>query len=205
MADQVIGYRVPHPQPPERLTLEDGADFVRITFPVAPTWVYVINPSICAALAAAWTFGPVIVVFRFWRTHGMFPVAPLLRYPWHFFWVFALRLWVGPSILWIFAILDWRKYRKWGRVPRVLTASKQGVTSSHLGWFGMKQKFWPASEITDITLKPLKWNLHPTSKACDLTIHRAGTSSISYRFSSKNRAIAEQVVERFRQTIGAGT
>ena len=117
MADQVIGYRVPHPQPPERLTLEDGADFVRITFPVAPTWVYVINPSICAALAAAWTFGPVIVVFRFWRTHGMFPVAPLLRYPWHFFWVFALRLWVGPSILWIFAILDWRKYRKWGRSP----------------------------------------------------------------------------------------
>ena len=120
----------------------------------------------------------------------------------------AIVMCIDAVFWWGLAAYFWWKYRRWGRVPRVLGANDQGLALSRLGWRRMRQQIWPASDIKAIELRPVTGNLNWTRTVADLYIHRHKGRRLHFRLSSPDPQLPARIAEQLKSTLGcsvAGT
>jgi hypothetical protein len=201
----ILDYPTPSPSP-ERLTLEEGADFVRVFLPAKPEWTFILSICGTAFTALLTTLTPVFIACMMWRVvHAQAggPLPPAMRTGlWHLIVTVARAWWIWAFIWWVWAILAWLKYRRWGRVPRVLLADRQGLTLSYLGWWRMRQTHWSASEIAAIELRLFRINLNWRSTAADLLIRYQRGFPRRFRLSSADPELPPRIAARIRAMLG---
>ncbi len=78
-----------------------------------------------------------------------------------------------------FSVLSWREYCKYGRVPRTLSANADYLSLSRLRFFRIRTRYWPVSEIRELRLDPIKYNL---TRHCP--------SPVSFLFAKRNSQFA---------------
>jgi hypothetical protein len=149
MVAPILEYPVRQPEPPEQLALEEEPDFVRVIFPVYPAWCYVASICLFASVGILDALIPAMWIFHWWTiTHHRLGIHDLTDISvWNSLYLAAR--WLGDILFWLLlAVYAWWRYRRWGRVSPMLLATRDGLTFSRLGLFGMRQKYWPANEIT---------------------------------------------------------
>jgi hypothetical protein len=197
--ESILDYRPPQQPPPRKLTLEETDSCVRVIFGVAPAWVPIISivtqltigvASLAALVAIC------VAVFNLFHSFGK-PTPELLNMEHQFFWQ-TLPTWGTSALLWLsFAAHEWWMYRRWGRVPRVLTANADGITYSRLRWWRIRERRLPSSEISSIELKVLKWNLNRKRTVADLYIRR-----LHFRLSSSDPRLPKLIAQRLAAALG---
>jgi hypothetical protein len=202
MEPPVVSYQSPHPKPPKYLTLEEGPGVVMVIFPTrgAP----LLELYIQIGFATVCTIAPIVVLTLIWsglKRTGI-PTPNFLPSSWGQILLDSIWEWSPLLFLWITAIVGWRRYRKWGQVPRMLSATKEGITHLYVGWFGLRKKFWPAKEITGIESVALRWDLNPRKTARDLVIRRGKGSALRFRLSTRDADLPGQIERRMRAAIG---
>jgi hypothetical protein len=200
----VIGYQGQQPQRPALLTLEQGPGVVTVTFPGQRQRAVMMNLYSMIALGTLGIVSPAIVLLLFWlglRRIGL--PLPNAQAVWPYsapaIWEYFLPL----LFFWMIVIALWRRYRKWGQVPRTLCAAKTGITLTYLGWFGMRRKFWPSSQITGIEILPLKWDLDPRKISRELIIFLSTGKSVSFRLPTRDLHLAKNIETQIRKMVFA--
>ena len=144
-----------------KLSLIELHGEVRVFLPVAPRWSYIGNVVTYAVCGLMKISLAVWMAVTFHHLFHAFPGAPsadqnamLHR--------FEANILTGgaasATFWWSLAGIGFWRWRRWGRVPRVFTANSAGLVKSWLGWFRMRERRWPAGEITNIELRRRKWN-----------------------------------------------
>jgi len=102
---------------------------------------------------------------------------------------------------WTFAAYYWRMYRKWGRVPRVLTASAEGLVFTRLGWWRMRERRWPVSDISAVKLRPTWGNLTWKRTVAELYIQRRQGRQLDFRLSSPDPQLPNRIAQRLASVL----
>jgi hypothetical protein len=185
------------PQSPTVLTLEEWDGGARVIFPAMPQWAYVlaILGPLLPALGNLGLAVACIVIFRRFFRGSILTTAAILR-P-------AIISWGLQSLGWgsLFGFHLW-KYKRWGRVPRILTADNQGLTLSRLGWRRMSGKKWAASQITDIELRPAIGNLFRSRTVMDVYVRRVKGWRLLFRLSSTDPQLPHRIAQRMSVILG---
>ena len=120
---------------------------------------------------------------------------------------YALEFIVSGSISAIFwwtigAYALW-KYRRWGRVPRILTATRESLIYSKLGFRAMRQQVWPVADIKEIRFRPIKRNLNRGKTAADLQIYRRNKRRPKqFRLSSPDPELPTLIAKELAAMLG---
>jgi hypothetical protein len=86
----------------------------------------------------------------------------------------------------------------------VLTASREGLILSRLGIWRMRERRWPASEITAIELRPIRGNLNWRRTVADLYIRRQKGRPLHFRLSSADASLPARIAEQVRGILDYG-
>ena len=201
--DSILEYASPRP-PPRRLTLQESDDCIRISFPVAANWTYLL-PVITGAILG---FLQMATAVLWLRTYLQFtkalpqtfaPMAGTMRQQAVLRVTFAT---IEALFWWILAAYHWRMYRRWGHVPRVLIASEKGLTYSHVGWWRMRERFWTPGQIERVELRHLKWNLSRKRVVYVLSIHPVKGRRLRFHLSGKDSPLAKDIAQGLALTLG---
>jgi hypothetical protein len=152
-------------------------------------------------LAATLGLGNVALVI--WFIVAIWKVAQALHLPFRNFG-FAYGGQLISALFWlaVAAHQGWM-YHRWGRVPRVLTATGEDLVLSRLRWWRLRERKWMLNEITGIQLRPIHMNLNPRHTAADLYINRRkGLRRLHFRLSSPDPHLARQIAERMAAVLG---
>ena len=206
MADepQILQYRNPLSEPSRHLTLKESDGEVRVTFGVMPKWVYlaqIIWPLLAAGFCIV---EPLVIIHSYWTLlHTMTPVlSPEGRLIFRQVLFDQLSSLVIGGGFWLaIGIYELRKYSRWGRVPKMLTATKSELTQSWLGIWRMRQRRWPASDITAVNLRPIWGNLTWWRTVAMLSIERIEGSNRHFRLSSCDPHQPTHIAERLREIL----
>jgi hypothetical protein len=203
-AGPILDYDTRLPWPPRTLRLEEKEGSARVTFPVAPAWVYLLQIATCGAvgllkLGAAIAFG--VMIWRMTHINGQLPRDIVLKMR-HLEIEIFLSGAIAALFWWGIAACSWYVYRRWGRVPRVLTATGEGLVLSRLRWWRLRERKWLSNEITGIRLRPININLHPRHTAADLYINRRKGRRLHFRLSSPDPHLPRQIADRVAAVLG---
>jgi hypothetical protein len=198
----ILNYVPPSATAPRKLTMDEADGRVRVAFAVLPKWMYVFQIVMSFLVGLIKIAMGILVVQTLWRM--LYQIGPPNPEPnpalIHSARDFAESLWISIGIAvffwWSFGAFEWWSYHRWGRVPRILTANNEGLSLSWLGWWRMRERKWPASEITAVELRPLRTNLNWTRTAADLYIHRRKGRRLRYRLSSSDSQLPSRIAER---------
>ena len=189
--------------PPRELTLEESDGHVRVIFAVAPTWIYLFPIVVGVMVGFMKLVGGLFIAVRLRQLMNGFRAVPSD--------IFAMRrltieIVISASVLalfwWIIAAYEWWMYRRWGRVPRVLTASQKGLILSRLGWWRMRERMFPTSEIKAIELRPVKGNLNWKRTVTNLYIHRHKGWRLRFRLSSSDSQLPRRIAQQLTSKLG---
>jgi hypothetical protein len=95
----------------------------------------------------------------------------------------------------------WQLYR-WGTVPRVFEANRDGLVLSWLGWWRMRERRWPAAEVAAVEFRSVKGNLNWTRTVADLTLVFRNGRRRRFRLSSPDSELPGQVAKELASAIG---
>jgi hypothetical protein len=109
---------------------------------------------------------------------------------------------IATLFWWAVAASSWYAYRKWGKVPRVLTVTGDGLVLSRLRWWRLRERKWLSSEIASIQLRPINVNLNPWRTVADLHINRRKGRRLHFRLSSPDPHLPRQIAERVAAVLG---
>jgi hypothetical protein len=187
-----------------RLTLDHADGDVRVIFPVPRTWVYILPIAGGAALGLmkfAMGIWMALAMRRvLLQTHG--PPSPETMAFLHRFEVgIFVDAGLSGSFWWGIAAFNWWKLRRWGRVPRILSASAGGLVWSRLGWLRMRERRWPCSEIAGIEIRPVKGNLAWWLTVADLNIRRRSGRRLRFRLFSRDQQLPEQIAAQLAHAL----
>jgi hypothetical protein len=208
----ILGYS-PRPSPPRHLTLVDSEGTISVIFGVPPKWVYlapIVAPVLMGLFQLAMGVSIAAAIWQLARSPVPAPPNATIAKQMQELDIatrhLALRAALYPSLAafawWSIAAYQWYMYRRWGRVPRVLSASERGLVLSRLGLWRMRERNWPPSQIKAVELRPLKGNLNWKRTVADLYIHRQRGRRLRFRLSSPNRQLPEQVARQLALTLG---
>jgi hypothetical protein len=186
----VLGYASPRKA---GLALEERDGQAVVTFPVAPKWVYVLSIAsqlfVCLANLGGAAL-PVVFLFRF-------------RPPFVSSLVYAIFSWAFGALFWgSMGLHSWLMYRRWGRVPRELTADENGLVLSWLGWRRMRERRWPADEISGIDLRVIRGHLNPWRTVAILYVRRRKGMARRFRLSSADPELPHRIARRLSEILG---
>jgi hypothetical protein len=204
-AGPILDYDTRLPWPTRMLRLEETDGRVRVIFPVFPIWVYVLQIATCGAvgllkLGTAIVFG--VMIWRMTHISGQLPRDIVLKMR-HLEIEIFLSGAIAALFWWGIAACSWYVYRRWGRVPRVLTATREGLVLSRLRWWRLRERKWLLNEITGIQFRPINVNLNPWRTAADLYINRRkGLRRLHFRLSSPDPHLPRQIAERLAAVLG---
>ena len=178
--------------------LECADDWARVTFPVAPRWVYflpIVGGITAGLLELVVGADAIFVVLHLNAVPGHTNVSSrqLLLH------LFAPT---GITVLfwWASAVYLFWMYRRWGRVPRILVASADVLTLTRLQWWRIRQRRVPAEEITRIELRSLK-PLFGRRAFANLRIYRKRCLPLLFRLSSVDPQLPRQIAEALAQKL----
>jgi hypothetical protein len=186
----VLNYAPPH-SVPGTLRLEEQDGVVRVTFPVLSKWFYVLRIVVCALMGLLGILSATTMIFVFRYYQGLIHQPPMP------FWKVSGVVVRETIFWWAIAAYFWWRYRRWGRVPRVLIADRQCLTLSHLGLRRMRQRTWTSSEITALQYQPVKYDLNRWRTEGRLSIvYRGGRRRKMLRLVSKDPSLPRHIAER---------
>lgn len=112
-------------------------------------------------------------------------------------------IWFVGALVWGgFGLDTWFRYRRWGRVPRVLAVDESGLVFSWLGWWRMREKRWAAEEISSIDLRVIRGHLNPWRTVAILYVrHRKGMAR-RFRLSSADPELPHRIARRLSEILG---
>jgi len=176
-----------------KLALEEGPGWARVSYPVIPRWLCITQILTIAMVGVAHVAAGVMVIVMTWRLlHGLGGAGLVGRTIMeHAMMSAALSFGLG-AVAWLSLAADqlWQ-FRRWGRVPRTLLVTDKGIVRSYLGWRRMREKLWPASQITSVELRPVKWNLTPKKTLVSLYIYRHNGRRLRFQDEIARSAFAE--------------
>lgn len=177
---------------PRELMFEQDAGEARLTFPVAPTWIYIVQIAVPIAAGAGVLCLPAAILILVLR-NGQ-PLGGAL--------VPVLAAWVLVALGWMFGgVWNGLRYRRWGRVPRVLAADEAGLTLSWLGWRCIRRRHWDQQDIRAIELRPIRGNLTPGRPAAVLRINLRSGRRRTFFLSTRDRTLPARAAERFASLL----
>jgi hypothetical protein len=204
MQAPLLNYLSPN-ESPRHLALKLDDEAVRVIFPVAPIWLTV------SAMAIATFAGLAKIVMAIWivlAMRGVFlqtpfpPTADALAFL-RRFELGAFASAAPESIFWwSVAGFQWWKFRRYGRVPRVLTANHAGLALTWLGWCRMREKRWPAEEIAGIELWPVKGNLNWRRTVASLVVSLKNDRRRRFRLTSADPQLPNQIAKELSLALG---
>jgi hypothetical protein len=106
---------------------------------------------------------------------------------------------------WLVAAYEFWSYRKWGRVPRELLVSRDGVTLMYLGSWRMRSRHLRSDQIAVVGLHPLRWNLNWQRKIDVLVIKPHWGFSRTFRLPSPDPHMPTRIAKRIRSLLGDAT
>ncbi|HEV7302170.1 MAG TPA: hypothetical protein VGN72_22725 [Tepidisphaeraceae bacterium] len=187
--------------------MEEADGAVRVIFPVDPTWVYVF-PIVGGAIAG---FGQGAAIFALSRFIWWLGPAPF-QLPGEIRWQLAKTAAVlGLAMLfwWSIAAFHWWRYRRWGRVPRIITVSDRQLVVSDLGMWRMRERAVAADDIVKVEYRPITRNIAWWRTAGDLYLHRSKGRRLQFRFSSDDpdlpKRIAQRIADQLRRPLTGAT
>jgi hypothetical protein len=188
---------------PRRLTLKQADGVVAVVFPVAPTWLIFLGMIMTALAGLARSVIAIWVVVAMHSTLlQLGPPTPGKSLFLRRFELDALASAAPESIFWwSCAGFQWWKFRRWGRVPRVLTASGDGLTKSWLGWWRMRERTWPVADIGHVELRPIRWNLNWRRTVADLYVYRRKKGRLFFRLSSADPQLPNQIAKELAKVL----
>jgi len=121
-----------------------------------------------------------------------------------FVWEVSLSTGFGTVAWGLVAAYHWRMYRRWGRVPRVLAANREGMILTRLGWWRMRERRWAASEIAAVELRPTR--LNPAWKRTEawLYIHRQQGRRLCFHLPSTDSKLPGRIALCLATALGVG-
>lgn len=176
------------------LTLDNPGDRVRVIFPVAPKWVYIL-PIMVQFAVALFSVGMMVRLVEIIRTLVPVPAAFTMIRP------VLIELTMQAMFLGALGAHQWWMYRRWGRVSRMLTADENGLVLSRLGWLRMREKSWPAQEITAIELCPVIGNLNRWRTVADLYVRRSRGFRLHFRLSSADAQLPDRIAHELAAAL----
>ena len=203
-ADSPILDYAPNPASPRKLTLEAGNDSVRVIFPVLPAWAYWLMIVLLIVVGLFRLTAGLVIGLAIWRTtNSLGPSDPDTLREVHRLIAKIVILWTAEALLFLgLAAYEWWKLHRWGRVPRVLTASNEGLVLSRLGWRRMRERTWPVGEISAIEFRPVKGNLNWKRTIADLYIHRRNGWRLRFRLSSSDPQLPDRIARQLALALG---
>jgi len=201
----ILDYHPVEQPPPRQLTLEETSGCVRVTFAVNPKWVYILPIAQAVLIGCIKIAGALLIVRLLWQvTHGSGrpPSRDIQFLARHIAATILVSAGVAASLWWTSAGYYWWMYRRWGRVPRVLRADLEGLSYSRLGWWSMRERRWPANEITCVEFRTIKRNLNWRRTVADLYIRRRDRRRLRFRLSSSDPRLPGLIAQRLALTIG---
>jgi hypothetical protein len=178
---------------------------VRIVFPVPPMWIPVLTITMSAVAGCAEAALGIWIVFSMHRLASQFHLPKGTPVP----FMFPTRLYVvilsvrGLAALfwWSAAGFSYWTLRRWGRVPRVLTASAHGLSESRLGWFRMRERKWLAADIASIEVRPIWGNLTRHRTVSWLFMNRHNGRRLRFRLSSRDPLLPREIANQIATAI----
>jgi hypothetical protein len=197
-AATALNYASRQDEPARRLRLEENIGTVRVVFPVPPTWTYI------CPIPIGFGVGSLYVAIWLWsiRFLSLGPSSQQIAVIRHDLLLASVVFVVGAIFWSVSGAYAWRMYYRWGRVPRVLTAGGQGLTISRLGWWHMRERKWPVSEITAIKIRPVRGNLNWKRTVADLSVVLRTGRRLRFRLSSADALLPNQISERVAVALG---
>jgi hypothetical protein len=201
-AGPILNYVSPTP-PPGTLTLEESDGAARVIFVAPPTWVYMLLIVTWLTVGLVKAVAGILLARTVWqlvhRTGRLTSDQAVVV--WRM--VAGALTTAGISALcwWALAAYEWRMYHRWGRVPRVLTANDESLTLSRLGWWRMRQRVWPANDITAVELRPVKGNLLWKRTVADLYLFRRHGRRLRFRLSSPDPLLPGRIAQRLASAL----
>lgn len=190
----ILGYAPPK----EGLALEEEVGRAMVKFPVAPKWAYALSIASNLVLCLA-----NIVLMAL-----MFRLLFRFRVPLQGSLILVMIPWAFGALLWgCVGLYAWFMYRRWGRVPRTLTADETGLTLSWLGWWWMRERRWPVEEVTALELRVVKCHLikghwNPWRTVAVLHVRPQKGRSRWFRLSSADPELPGRIAQRFSEILG---
>jgi hypothetical protein len=201
-AGLVLDYDTPAPAP-GALTLEELNGCVRVIFPVAPKWAYILTIVYLFFVGATKViFGvyAVVIIRDLW--HSPSRTSPSDAIERRAILQIIVGVGISVAVWWGLAGCKLWEYRRWGRVPRILTASKDALILTRLGFWKMRERSWAAVEITSIELKPIKGNLNRKRTLASLRVNRLNGRRLYFRLSSRDALLPGRIAEKLALTLG---
>jgi hypothetical protein len=178
---------------------------VRIVFRTDPAWTYwvgILTPVWMGCIGMLYPLLLIFFIFHFPGHPNNFNQNVMLET----IGVKGVVMFVLVGMIgiacWFIALINWRQYRRFGRVSRTLLADKNGLTYSWLGWFSIRHRYWPVNEITAVEFRPIKRNLDRWNTVADLKILFHGKRSRRFRLSSHDPQLPAKIAERIRAILG---
>lgn len=178
------------------LALDELDGCARLQFPVASKMARITTLlSVLAGLAFTLVFAGLVA-------ESMWTLNPERRTGnWDGLMPFLLSAMAIGCVLAALAAVEWRKYHQFSHIPRTLLASASGLTWSRLGRWGMRERHWPAAEISAVELRPVRTLLTRRIRAT-LYFHRHNASSLRYRLSSADSTLLDRIPNTFAAALG---
>jgi hypothetical protein len=198
----VLNYAPPVSSQP-RLEERDGS--ARVIFPVQPRWVYVLQ--IVWLLLAGCMEGAILIMipvmlWNLWRRiHRPFAsavAADLRLIP----RAAVIQVCAYATLCWAAATYEWWRYWRWGRVPRVLTATSAGLVQTRLGLWRMRERRWPADQFAAVDLKMRGWTVPPKRTAAILFLHRRRGRALHFRLSTVDSQLPARIAQQLASILG---
>jgi hypothetical protein len=103
---------------------------------------------------------------------------------------------------WTVAGFQYWKFRRFGRVPRVLEASGEGLVLTWLGWWRMRERRWSAGEIASVECCKLKGNLNWRRTVANLVVTFRNGRSRRFRLSSRDPQLPGEIAMQLANALG---
>ena len=201
-ASAVLSYSLPAEISTELQLRTGGNGSLRVTLGVTPVWVGVLFVVLAGMVAALNLV--LAIAFPVFLSRAVPPSVNATQQTSEL-WSSVVRFSAGRMIValvWTgIAVLPLYRFRRWGRIPRKITATPSGLVESKMGWFAPRHRFWPADRVTTIVLKPMAGSLSKRTVA-NLQIYCRRWIPLNFRLSSTDSQLPTHIAERLAATVG---
>lgn len=182
------------PPTSRKLSLRREGDTVVITFPTQPTWAWFAAMAMQISVGLLKLCFAAAIAYQFHRLARFGPLSPDVTANVRRFEISTCLFGAGSAaVWWAMAAHTWWTYRRGAAGPKKLTATADGLVLRRFLWNRMRDKLWPASDVSQIEIRIVKGNLNWRRTAADLYVRLRTRRPLRFRLSSSDPEIPRQI------------